>query len=228
MRRRAGFTLVEVMVAVAILALSLSAIFSTEAGAARMAHRSRKMGIASLLARCKMGEIEEQIAAEGLPAVFDSGSDSCCADAEVDGFSCDWEIHPVLLPDAMFATDDTLGTASGDPGAGPATASPASGEPSTPFGDLSQAQPQDLLAGGAELDGIASIALQQVYPILKPSFESQIRRATVTVRWKEGATDHDFDDTLYLVSEQPVPLLPNGQAATTGTGTGTLLNPGAP
>lgn len=222
--KRAAFTLVEVMVAVAILALSLSAIFSTEAGAARMAHRSRKMGVAALLARCKMGEIEEQVAIEGLPALFDSGSDTCCADAEADGFTCDWEIHPVVLPDAMFATDDTLGAAVGDPGAGPTPTDPSAtgaADPADPFGGLSQTQPQDLLSGGADLDGIASIALQHVYPILKPSFESQIRRATVTVHWKEGSTDHEFDVTQYLVSEQPVQVLPDDQAARPGTGTDT-------
>jgi general secretion pathway protein I len=208
------------MVAIAILALSLSAIFSTEAGAARMAHRSRKMGIASLLARCKMGEIEEQVAIEGLPALFDSGSDDCCEEAEVDGYSCDWEIHPVVLPEGMFGTDDDP---LGDPGAG--TTDPATGttgEPAGLFGDLSQTQPQDLLSGGANLGAIASIALQHVYPVLKPSFESQIRRATVTVRWKEGSTDHDFDVTQYLVSENPVQVLGDdapGGGSVTGTGT---------
>ena len=105
-RASAGFTLLEVMVAIAILALSLTAIFASEAGAVKMAHRSRKMGLAALLVRCKMGEIEEQTASEGLPAVFDSGSDKCCEDGEIDGFSCDWEIVPVVLPDNMFAEDD--------------------------------------------------------------------------------------------------------------------------
>ena len=104
--RTEGFTLLEVMVAVAILALSLTAIFSSEAGAVKMAHRARKIGLASLLVRCKMGEIEEQVAAEGLPAVFDSGSDECCEDGEITGFSCDWEIEPVVLPDNMFASEE--------------------------------------------------------------------------------------------------------------------------
>jgi prepilin-type N-terminal cleavage/methylation domain-containing protein len=50
-QRRGGsaFTLLEVMVAIAILAVSLTAIFSSEAGAIKMAHRARKMGMATLL-----------------------------------------------------------------------------------------------------------------------------------------------------------------------------------
>jgi len=53
-----GFTLLEVMIAVAILGLSLTAIFSSEVGAANIAARARRQNVAATLARCKMGEIE--------------------------------------------------------------------------------------------------------------------------------------------------------------------------
>lgn len=73
--------------------------------------------------------------------------------------------------------------------------------------------------GGSEMDAIASMAMQYVYPILKPSFESQIRRATVTVMWTEGTAEKSFDVTQYLVAEQPIKL-PDGSdpnAQNTGT-----------
>jgi len=212
----AGFTLLEVMVAIAILALSLTAIFSSEAGAIKMAHRARKMGLATLLARCKMGEIEEQVAAEGLPAVDDSGTDACCEDGELEGFTCDWEIKPVVLPDTMFAPeDDDQGAGDGsDPMAkvsaalglapgGDQSASTASTASTGP--GAGGVDPTQLLTGQGA-GGLAAMALSFVYPVLKPSFESQIRRATVTVRWKEGSVDHDFDVTQYLVSDQPIPM----------------------
>jgi len=192
-RRSAAFTLLEVMVAVAILALSLSAIFSSEAGAARMAHKSRKLGIASLLARCKMGEVEEQVAEEGLPAVFASGSDECCEDAEVEGFSCEWEINPIVLPETMFMPEEGE---EGEEGAGAGLTGDPEGGPM---------DPADLFSGGS-MGGIGSMALQYAFPILKPSIESQIRRATVKVQWKEGDRDQSLDVTQFLVSEEPVPL----------------------
>ncbi|HJK97507.1 MAG TPA: type II secretion system protein, partial [Polyangiaceae bacterium LLY-WYZ-14_1] len=83
-----GFTLLEVMVAIAILGLALTAIFSSEAGAIKTAHRARKMQVATLLARCKMGELEEQLLEEGFPAIESRGSDECCEDAEQEGFEC--------------------------------------------------------------------------------------------------------------------------------------------
>ncbi len=97
--RASGFTLLEVMVAVAILGITLVSIFSAEAGAIRMAGRARLLTTASLLARCKMGEIEEEIMRTGLPAVSSQGADECCEGGEVEGFDCEWEISRVVLPD---------------------------------------------------------------------------------------------------------------------------------
>jgi general secretion pathway protein I len=202
-----------------------------------MAYRARKMGTATLLARCKMGEVEEQVAKLGLPAVYDSGSDACCEDAPIEGYACDWEIDPVLLPETMFMTGEEkdanatdkdkalqgaqaaaqgstaagLGTAQGLPGA--MTGMPPAGT-ATPFGAASTNDPLSalnrpdstaLLSGGA-LGGIASMAMSMVYPMLKPAFEAQIRRATVTVRWKEGSIEHSFDVTQYLVADPPAQL----------------------
>lgn len=206
-RGRHGFTLLEVMVAIAILALSLTAIFSSEAGAIKMAHRSRKMGMATLLVRCKMGEIEQQVAEEGFPALFDSGSDACCEEGEIDGFECEWEIAPVVLPETMFAPEE------GEEGGEGTGADPLSKVGAAMGIDPTNAQaagnldPSQLLTGGG-MGGLASMALSYVYPVLKPSFESQIRRATVTVRWKEGSVGHEFDVTQYLVADQPI-AMPN-------------------
>ena len=294
--RSRGFTLLEVMVAMAILAIALGAVFSAEAGSVRMAGRARKLGFASTLVRCKMGEIEEQIAKEGFPAAFDEGEDNCCKDAEIAGFTCKWEIEPVAMPDEMFepeegangekaddkdsehgkdgADKDKTGkdTKSGtDSKTGSDGKKGSDGKSTTDV--LKEAigsakgskkldptellkDPKKLLGGGStpggaamgmgaamglgsgtgsgsgsgsdeeggppDMDAIASMAMQYVYPILKPSFESQIRRATVTVMWNEGSAAKKFDVTQYLVAEQPIQipgLDPNAQN-TTGTGTG--------
>ena len=53
------------------------------------------------------------------------------------------------------------------------------------------------------------MALELGYPILKPFLEEQVRRATVTVRWKEGPREIGFDVVQYLVSEQIASPDPN-------------------
>lgn len=235
--RSPGFTLMEVMVALAILAIAMSAVFSAEAGSVRMAVRARKTGWAAMLVRCKMGEIEEQIMTEGFPALFDEGTDNCCEDAQITGFTCKWEIEPVTMPDTMFEGEDEDGDGMPDsPEGSEADAkggTPADGkslpddedtpkdkkkldtaailkDPKKLLGGSATGGESDEEGGGApDIDAIASMAMGYVYPILKPSFESQIRRATVVVMWKEGEQDKSFDVTQYLVAEQPI-MMPDG------------------
>jgi general secretion pathway protein I len=218
--------------------MSLTAIFASEAGAAKVAHRSRKMGIAALAARCKMNELEEQIASEGLPALFDSGSDACCEETPAEGVTCDWEIELVTLPDTMFAPEEPEPGSTDkptDPGDKTAAAKPPTdpgdktqkAPPPDPMTALRDVDPESALAGGG-LGGMAAMALGYAYPVLKPAFEAQIRRATVTVHWKEGSSDHSFDVTQYVVAErpagpaeqEPTQSSPDGQAPTVPPATG--------
>lgn len=193
-RRRGGFTLLEVMVAVAILALALTAIFSSEAGAIKVHHRARKTTVATELARCKMAEVEELLGEEGLPALEEVGTDGCCEDAEVDGYSCDWAVTLVELPEPQLEGDalGLEGEGEGEEGAAGAVGEGASME--------------DILAGGAPGAGMGGgdvmgeMAMQYAYPVLKPALEEQVRRVTVTVKWNEGTSEHSFDVVQYYVA----------------------------
>jgi general secretion pathway protein I len=197
-----GFTLLEVMVAVAILGITLVSIFSSEAGAIRMAGRARLLTTASLLARCKMGELEEELMRTGLPAVSSRGADECCEGGEVEGFECEWEISRVVIPDQMplgegeeeGGVGGVLGGLLG--GGGGAAAGGAPPAPPNPAELLSGS----LMGGGGNM--IGQLAIQFVLPMLKPIIEEQIRRATVTVRWHEGEGTQEFDVVQYVVAEQ--------------------------
>jgi prepilin-type N-terminal cleavage/methylation domain-containing protein len=271
---RGGFTLLEVMMAVAIMAIALGAVFSAQAGSVKMAQRARKLGFATLLVRCKMGELEEEVAKKGLPASLFTGTDTCCKDAPIEGFKCKWELAPIVLPDSMFNADDDkekdkkpgaagsslasgtgtgaakkgglaglLGAASAVLGGGKTDGTDLTKDPkdkTDPKDPNKKLDPKDLLKdpsqllsgtgnsdndkdNGPGMDGLTAMAMQYVYPLLKPAFQSQIRRATVTIEWQEGSAERKFDVTQYIVAEQPVPLStdPNNPNATPGAGTGT-------
>ena len=197
---RRGFTLLEVMIAVAILGLSLTAIFSSEVGAANVAARARRQNIAATLARCKMGEIEQTIAIEGLPAIDKKDTDSCCEHAPVEGFECEWIVDRIILPELGAQDDEDEDEGEGE----------SAGESSRRL--LTEASEevssegltsQEVVSGQA--GNLAMLALQLGFPILKPFLEEQVRRATVTVRWKEGPKERGFDVMQYLVSDQPAP-----------------------
>jgi len=202
--RRRGFTLLEVMIAIAILGLSLTAIFSSEVGAANVAQRARRQNIAATLARCKMGEIEQLIAIEGLPLLEKTDEDNCCEHAPVEGFECEWIIERIILPE--------LGPDEGEEGDDDEelSARDRSSETLTEtYEELNQqgGAPPEIIAG--EAGNLAVLALQLAFPILKPFLEEQVRRATVSVRWKEGDSERGFDVTQYLVSEQIASEDPN-------------------
>jgi general secretion pathway protein I len=188
------------MVAVAILGVALTAIFASEAGAIRVAARARFTTTATLLARCKMAEVEEEVMRTGLPAVSAHGTDECCEEGEVEGFECEWEISRIVLPEAP-----TLDDPAADPAAGALGAAGAAAGAGTELGGppaVDQIMSGAALAGGGT-DMVAELALQFAFPILKPQIEDQVRRATVTVRWHEGEEERSFDVVQYVIAEQP-------------------------
>ncbi len=186
------------MIAVAILGLSLTAIFSSEVGAANIAARARRQNVAVTLARCKMGEIEEIIGIEGLPALEKKDSDSCCEHAPVEGFECEWIVERIILPE-FGAGDDESDDDEASDGNDPKDIVNSVVDDVTDSGGPTE----QVIAG--EAGNMAMLALQIGFPILKPFLEEQVRRATVKVRWTEGSKKRGFDVTQYLVSDQPAP-----------------------
>lgn len=195
---RRGFTLLEVMIAVAILGISLAAIFSSEVGAANVAARARRQNVAATLARCKMGEIEEIIAIEGLPALEKKDEDNCCEHAPVDGFECEWIVDRIILPEFGVGDEDSEDEEA-EQGNSPREILDEAVDGVTGEDGMSE----QVIAGQA--GNMAGLALQIAFPILKPFLEEQVRRATVSVRWTEGSKQRGFDVVQFLVSDQPAP-----------------------
>ena len=63
--RRAGFTLLEVMIAMAILSVSLVGLYLTTGRAIRISMHARSMTQATFLCRQKMAEIQNEFVTEG-------------------------------------------------------------------------------------------------------------------------------------------------------------------
>lgn len=189
--RVSAFTLLEVMIAVAILGLALTAIFSSEVGASNVAQRAKRQHVATTLARCKMGEIEEVIAIEGLPLVEKADDDNCCEHAPVEGYECSWIVDRIILPE--LGADDSDDESD--------ERSQNSRRLNESFEAVQDMPTEQVISG--ESGNLAMMALQLGYPILKPFFEEQVRRATVSVKWTEGGKERGFDVIQFLVSEQP-------------------------
>ncbi|MBX3233668.1 MAG: prepilin-type N-terminal cleavage/methylation domain-containing protein [Labilithrix sp.] len=206
--KRRGFSLLEVMVAIAILGLSLTVILSAQGGLAASNRSAANMGTATQLARCKMTEIEEGLLKLGYQEIdqIETGV-SCCLDATPETFSCDTRVEKIELP------NQNGGNSLGDGGAlagmtsmlGPNNVAGGPGldlgvDAGGGLGGL-QSMTQQLTAG-AGADGLISMVMGMLYPSLKPMYEASIRRITVTVRWKEGPVERELPLTQFVTNPQ--------------------------
>jgi general secretion pathway protein I len=236
--KRRGFTLLEVMVAVAILGLSLTAILSAQAGLYSGSSYAQHTSVAIGLARCRMSEIEERLLKIGFSITDVNDEGVCCGDDSRTDMTCTWRIDRVKLPDPPGMTSSSSSSKSGTSAALDSLLSLSKSGGSAlssagPLGMLSQfaQNPQSLSlssdggtgmstlaqgltegpAGGA--GGLAALAMVFVYPQLKPMLEASIRKITVSVNWKEGIRDRDLTIVQYITHPQRAGLL----AGTTGT-----------
>jgi general secretion pathway protein I len=229
--RPRGFTLLEVMVAVAILGLALTVILSAQAGLYTSSGYAQRLSVATGLARCRMSELEERLMKLGFPYSDETDEGACCADELRTDYRCSWKVELVELPQprldsgvdggagGLSAALSSAGASAGLPPAGGAPTSGGDGvatlmqlatNPGAVLGDggisgLSGALPGGGLGG---TDMIAPLVMGFVYPQLKPMLEASIRKVTVTVRWREGLRSRDLELQQYLTNPMKVSFLP--------------------
>ena len=234
--KSSGFTLLEVLVAIAILGLGLTVILSSQAGLFSSASRGEHLTVATNLLRCKMSEIELELDQKGFSLTDENNEGECCGDDEGAGFNCAWKIERVELPPMPEASSDADAGAGADPlaAAGP-TGAPldalsklqgvqSAGDQATPGAALEQ-------LGSASGSGLEGLVMGFVYPNLKPMLEASIRRVTVKVTWTEGTRPRELEVTQFLTRPQEGQLATADQANVggglnipgllNGTGTGT-------
>jgi general secretion pathway protein I len=213
-----GFTLLEVLVAVAILGLGLTVVSSAQTGVFWSYSKATKLSQAPGLLRCKMAEVELKLLQEGYPLLDDEDEGDCCEDVDIAGYRCSWKVQKVELPemplggmvggDAGVPSDPTL-TGNGELGSltpsmgdlGPlgALASGSSGlAPGAGMSDVAGM----MMGGGGSGGGVASMVIGFVYPELKLMLEASIRKVSVTVHWKEGESDRQLEATQYVTNPQ--------------------------
>lgn len=248
-----GFSLLEVMVAVAILGMSLSVILSAQVGLFSSGTYGQHMSVALGLGRCKMTELEEQFLKLGYPEVETNDEGACCNGDLRQDFTCSWKIERVELPQPPPV--DPFGASSS---AGPAGTAPAggglsglgalgalaqaggtfgpSGDGGVDPGQLAQGLSgtgtsglSGMLSGGAAagaVSGLAPMLFSMVYPSIKPMLEASIRKVTLKVRWREGMAAREFELLQWVTSPTRGGFLSEAIDSTGGNGSGFPLGGG--
>lgn len=186
-----GFTLLEVMVALAVLAGALMALADLSGNALRNYGYARDLSVATLLARAKMAEETEKLEDAGFRD-FDQTEDGNFSDQGYPSYR--WKLE-VMKPDSSLTAEKML---AGLLGAGPDDADAGA--------LIGQLLGTGKGGGGATSGlpgGAAGGLLQGQITTFVEELKKSVRRVRLTVSWKDGKTEHAFDVSTVLVVLNP-------------------------
>jgi len=222
--RTRAFTLLEVVVALAILGVSLMAVLDINASAVYSHVYAKKLTVATLLARSKMTDLEQKLYDE--PLGIDDDEDA--GDFSAEGWpGYKWRAKIIvpktngLSPEQLFGALFNMPMGDGKDGAG--------GLLGGLFGGASGGVPAGLAgaaAGGgvpAEKGGgllgmlgpMAGMAQQQ-FTQMVDQLQKSVREVHLTVTWKEGKLTESIDLVTHVVSLGPGSDRNGGAAAAAG------------
>jgi general secretion pathway protein I len=207
--RARGFTLLEVMIALAILAGALTVLLSMSTADVRASHKAKLLTIATGLARSKMYDLEEELYKNGFADIAENANGDFSEEGQR-SFAWEATIEKVELPQA------------GDVAA--AGQKKKTGLPAVPDPNDPSNQQQLLgLAGGSATGALGASMVQLYFPLIAPVLENAIRKVTLTVRWHIGGDEESlkvicfFTDTKAIDAALHLP--PGGASAASSAGT---------
>ena len=193
---RRGFTLLEVMVALALLAGALMATFDLIGRALANHAHARELTAATLLARGKLAELTEKYEDQGFKDFDEDEEGDFAAEGRPQHR---WRLE-LVKPDGDLTSDQLFAALSGggDPqalleqlmGGGAPAAGSAAGGPTT-------------TASANPLAGAMTALLQMQLTSFGEAVKKSLREARLTVSWPEGKRRGSFTVTTHLLVLNP-------------------------
>jgi general secretion pathway protein I len=190
--RARGFTLLEVMVALAILSMGLMALSDVTGGALRNHVRASQLDVATLLARGKMAALEERFERKGFRD-FDETEEGTF---ETEGHAeVRWGLQ-VIRPKVELGPERILALLTGGAGGSGQSVEALLGQlaPAPKAGE-----PQTVTPGSAAI----AAALQAQLTTLGEQIKKGVREVRLTVTWPEGKRRSSFTVVTHMVVLAP-------------------------
>lgn len=193
-----GFTLLEVLVAVAILSLSLTSLLGSQLASMQATKYARQLTAAAFLAEYQLVELEWEQLEEGWQT-NDVSYKGNFGDQGWDDIEYECLVDFIELPEynQMVQAKEAVDQAT----------------------DGDDAYTQD--AADTTFD-----ALGMVWPMIKAAIENSIRRASCTVYWKNGKIDEEFTVVTFWTDPKGLTQLPQMGGEYTGEDDGGTESPG--
>jgi general secretion pathway protein I len=215
-----GFTLMEVMVALALLGLGLVVLIKSAANNINAAEQSHMMGIATDLARGKMYDIEEKLLKEGFTDTDQSQTDLKPFDEEGwPNIFYSYKVEVVEMPDfdQLQAMAQGKGSAAGSGfGSGSGLGSQfGSAFGSDQLGGFQNSALGGMLGmfGGAK-GGITGAQganlIQNQYSMFQQILKVSVRKVTLTVTWKVLGADNSMKVVAFFTDAAAMDKVING------------------
>ena len=201
MRRSRGFTLLETVVALAILALALMAIFDINSGAVSNHAYAKKLTVATLLARSKMTDLEQKLYDEG----FSNDDDEESGDFSQEGWdNFKWRAKIIapktdgVSPEQLIGAIFNLPIGEGGDMSGLAAMFGGGGAAGGKDGKSSPSQTTSNPMAGAAMGMAQPMFTQMIQQITQT-----VREVHLTVYWKDGTQVESLDLVTHVVSLGP-------------------------
>ena len=216
MGRQRGFTLLEVMMALAILAVALVGLIGRTTANIRISQETAMLGVVTDLARGKMYDIEEELLRDG----FQELSQSSHGDFDDEGWrDIRWEaeVQKIELPnqEALKSLEEGgEGDLAGDLAGGEASREGEGGMLGGMMG---------MLGGGGEGGddgGMTGAFISAQYGIFSQVLEAAIRKVTLTVTWTVGREEKEMVVACYFTDPAAISQVLPGIGNIGGGGAG--------
>jgi type II secretion system protein I len=175
----AGYTLMEVLVALTILATGLTILLGAQATASRMSERANSMALAALLARSQMIDIEHQLTQDG----FSEMEERMKGDFRDFGFDdVEWDALVEVIeitPEAQEEFNSTIYNQL--------------------FGDGDEG---GALSGSSGVSSFLPMIMAMI-PEQLNAITERSRKVTLTVSWMEGRSELTLTVQQYVVNMNP-------------------------
>jgi prepilin-type N-terminal cleavage/methylation domain-containing protein len=222
-RARAGFTLLEVMIGLALLGLGLTVLIKSAAGSIYNTQQAHMMGVVSDLARARMYEIEEILLKDGFSDTEQHEEDKTFEAEGWPGVRYSYKVEQVELPSWDQLQELTKrqaakagsggGSGSGDDSAAEQNTfeNSALGGMLSGFGGFG--------GGGDDKDGgdIGAAAgasfVQGQYTMFQQILKVSIRKVTLTVTWQVMGSDREMKVVSFFTDPGAMDKVINGLGA---------------